>query len=262
MELTDTHAHMCSKSFDPDLEEVLARCREAGVQTVIAVSENLADVEKNLALAQKYPLLKPAAGLYPEFANEKAADRMVAFIRTHHTKLAAIGEVGLDFRLAEENEKKELQKNVFGMFIELSKELDLPLNVHSRSAGRQAVEMLLERDARKVQLHAFDARYGSAIPAVEAGFFFSIPPSVVRSRQKQKLVKLLPLSCLLAETDSPVLGPEPGARNEPANLPLVIEAIAGIKGLDPEEVKQAVIENTARLYGSFQFLKDRYQITE
>jgi len=85
---------------------------------------------------------------------------------------------------------------------------------------------------------------------VEAGYFFSIPPSVVRSRQKQKLVKQLPLSCLLVETDSPVLGPEPAVRNEPANLALSVQAIAEIKSLPIQAVAEAVAANTTRLYGA------------
>jgi TatD DNase family protein len=100
-----------------------------------------------------------------------------------------------------------------------------------------------------VQLHAFDGKAGSAMPAVEAGYFFSIPPSVVRSRQKQKLVRLLPLSCLLLETDSPALGPIPGERNEPANILLAVDAIADIKGLRREAVIEACAVNTRRLYG-------------
>ncbi len=135
------------------------------------------------------------------------------------------------------------------MFIDLSLEIDLPLNVHSRSAGRHAVAMLLERNAHKVQLHAFDGKASAAMPAVESGCFFSIPPSVVRSRQKQKLVKQLPLSCLLIETDSPVLGPSPGDRNEPANAAVVIRAISEIKGIAEEEVIETVADNTHRLYG-------------
>jgi TatD DNase family protein len=85
---------------------------------------------------------------------------------------------------------------------------------------------------------------------VEAGFFFSIPPSVVRSRQKQKLVRHLPLACLLVETDSPVLGPEPKQRNEPANVNISLKAIAELKGLDTMVVIEAVNENTRRLYGN------------
>ncbi len=91
--------------------------------------------------------------------------------------------------------------------------------------------------------------YPTVLDFDEAGYFFSVPPSVVRSRQKQKLVKQLPLSCLLVETDSPVLGPEPTVRNEPANLTRAAEAIAEIKSLPIQAVMEAVAANTARLYG-------------
>jgi TatD DNase family protein len=175
---------------------------------------------------------------------------MHAFIRKARSRLAAIGEVGLDFWVVKEEADKNLQKEIFKGFIELSRELDLPLNVHSRSAGRHAVALLLENGASRVQMHAFDGKASAAMPAVEAGFFFSIPPSVVRSRQKQKLVKHLPLSCLLVETDSPVLGPEPNTRNEPANVTVSIRTIAELKNVNQREVIEAVAENTTRLYGN------------
>jgi TatD DNase family protein len=86
------------------------------------------------------------------------------------------------------------------------------------------------------------------MPAVEAGYFFSVPPSIVRSEQKQKLVRKLPMSCLLVETDSPVLGPQPRERNEPANALIAIKKIAELKGLSEFEVMEAVSVNTRRLY--------------
>ena len=98
-------------------------------------------------------------------------------------------------------------------------------------------------------MHAFDGKASTALPAAEAGFFFSVPASIVRSRQKEKLVERLPLSCLLVETDSPVLAPVPSQRNEPCNLMIAVDAIAAIKGLAREAVIEAVVENTARLYG-------------
>ena len=98
-------------------------------------------------------------------------------------------------------------------------------------------------------MHAFDAKASSAMPAVEAGYFFSIPASIVRSRQKQRLVQRLPLSCLLVETDSPVLGPVPGERNEPAHIVKAVETVAEIKDVSREAVMEAVLENTIRLYG-------------
>jgi TatD DNase family protein len=247
--LVDTHAHLCSLEFDHDLGEVLARARAAGVAAVIAVGETLADAERNLDLAGKFPMVKPAAGLYPTFLDCDQAKRMHTFIRSHRAQLAAIGEVGLDHWVVKEEKDRDVQREIFTGFIHLSKDLDLPLNVHSRSAGRQAVACLLESGAVRVQLHAFDGKASAALPAVEAGYFFSIPPSVVRSRQKQKLVTHLPLTCLLVETDSPVLGPEPAVRNEPAHLPVAIRAIAEIKGLCEQEIVAAVTANTSRLYG-------------
>ncbi len=246
--LVDTHAHICDASFDHDRSEVLAGAREAGVQAIVAVGEDLSDARRNLELAETYPMLKPAAGLYPTHLDIDQADEMRSFVRQNHHRLAAIGEVGLDYWVVKETSAKAVQQHIFMMFIELSKELKLPLNVHSRSAGRHAVALLLEHDARLVQMHAFDGKAASALPAVEAGYFFSIPPSVVRSRQKQKLVKRLPLSCLLVESDSPVLGPEPKVRNEPANVAMAIQAIAQIKSLAEEHVCAAVFENTMRLY--------------
>ena len=248
--LIDTHAHICSSEFDDDRPQVLQSADTAGVGAIVCVGEDLADAHKNLALAQSHPICKPAAGLYPTHLDPAQADRMIAFIRANHEKLVAIGEVGLDYWVIKEDDAKQLQKEIFKRFIALSNELDLPLNVHSRSAGRHAIDLLLAAGARHVQMHAFDGKSAAALPGVEAGYLFSIPPSVVRSRQKQKLVKQLPMSCLLAETDSPVLGPEPGLRNEPANITIVVETIAQIKNLPKEAVVDALVANGRRLYGS------------
>ncbi len=247
--LTDTHAHICDDAFEPDREEVLARAAAAGVGAIIAVGEDGKDAEKNLDLAERFPILRPAAGLYPTFVDPQAAEPMADFIRRHRSRLWAIGEVGLDFWVVKEEKERAVQQEIFALFIRLSLELDLPLNVHSRSAGRHAVQMLLEKGAARVQMHAFDGKFSAALPAVEAGFYFSVPPSIVRSRQKQKLVGHMPLERLLVETDSPVLGEDPDRRNEPACLSTSIRAIADIKRIPVAEVIAAVVENTRKLYG-------------
>ena len=248
--LVDTHTHICDSSFDPDRDEVLDKAAAAGVGAIIAVGENIADARRNIELADKHPMIYPAAGLYPTILDLAKAEEVQSFIRNERSILVAIGEVGLDFWVVKEESQKALQKEILKGFISLSKELDLPLNIHSRSAGRHAVALLLEYGASRVQMHAFDGKASAALAAVEAGFFFSIPPSVVRSRQKQKLVKHLPLSCLLVETDSPVLGTDPKQRNEPANVTISIKAIAELKGIPEEAVIEAVNENTRRLYGN------------
>jgi TatD DNase family protein len=248
--LTDTHTHLCDPVFDPDRDDVIQRAAGAGVGAVILVGEDLTDARRNLELAAGNSMLKPAAGLYPAILDQAQAQELQTFIRKECQRLVAIGEVGLDYWVVKKETDKELQRDIFKGFVNLSLELNLPLNVHSRSAGRHAVALLLGRGAARVQMHAFDGKASAALPAVEAGYYFSIPPSVVRSRQKQKLVKNLPLSCLLLETDSPVLGPTPDERNEPANVRISINAIAEIKGLHEAEVIEAVTENTRRLYGN------------
>ncbi len=247
--LVDTHAHICDDGFDHDRSRVIDRAVQSGVSAIIAVGETLKDAKKNLDLAKTFSVIKPAAGLYPDQLDRVAADEMIAFIQSNRADLWAIGEVGLDFWVVKTEQKRALQKAIFQQFIRLSNDLGLPLNVHSRSAGRHAVDLLIRGEAKKVQMHAFDGKFSAAEPAVEAGYYFSIPPSIMRSRQKQKLLKHLPVSCLLAETDSPVLGPDPKMRNEPANLMLSIQAISEIKGISISRVMEAIEENTRKLYG-------------
>lgn len=247
--IVDTHSHLGDPVFNSDLPEVLKRAQAAGISAVISVSEDLSDAKRNIELAAGYSILRTAAGLYPTRLDISQAEAMVSFIRRERSKLSAIGEVGLDYWAVKKESEKELQREIFKCFIELALELDLPLNIHSRSAGRHAIALLLEQGVRKAQLHAFDGKASSALTGVEEGYFFSIPPSIIRSQQKQNLVRRLPLSCLLIETDSPVLGPTPGERNEPANALISINAIAELKNLNKEEVIEAVFNNTIRLFG-------------
>lgn len=247
--LIDCHAHLCDPVFDADRRQVLDRAHSAGVEAIVAVGETLEDALRNRRLAELHPEVFPAAGLYPTHLDLDLASGLERWIRENRAILVAIGEVGLDHWKVKEEEEREVQREIFRRFIRLAAELDLPLNVHSRSAGRHAIALLLEQDASRVQLHAFDGKPASALAAVEAGFFFSIPPSIVRSRQKQKLVGRLPLSCLLLETDSPVLSPTAGERNEPANVRVALRAVAELKGIAEAQVAERAHENALRLFG-------------
>ena len=247
-ELVDAHAHLCSDAFREDLEAVLDRAAAAGVSRIIAVGETLEDAEANLALAARFPQVKVCGGLYPTTLDREAADALVAFIRAHRAAVVGIGEVGLDHWVVKEEPEREIQRQIFADFIALANALDLPLNVHSRSAGKVTVQFLKAQGARRVLLHAFDGKASAALEGAEAGFFFSIPPSVVRAPQKQKLVRALPLERLLLETDSPVLGPDPTARNEPANLRIACQAIADLKGVPFAEVAVRTTANARALF--------------
>jgi TatD DNase family protein len=248
MELIDAHAHLHDEAFARDLPAVIADAISAGVSAIVAVSETVADAQKNLELADRYAIVRPCAGLHPTVLELEAADAMVELIRNRRDRLAAIGEVGMDYWLVQEPDRREVQRRIFRRFIALSLELDLPLNVHSRAAGQQTIAFLREHGARRVLLHAFDGKPSAAAPGIELGYDFSIPPSVVRSRQKQKLVRYLPLERLLLESDAPVLGPDPAGRNEPKNVRLACEAIAQIKAVPAETVARITTDNARRLF--------------
>lgn len=247
--MLDAHAHLCDPAFEADLAAVLDRAVAAGVRGVVAVGESLADAHRNLELAATFPgLVHPAAGLFPTNLDPAEAVAITELLRDEPRRWTAIGEVGLDYWKVQDGAEREVQRSIFADFVRLARELDLPLNVHSRSAGRATIELLVELGAERVQMHAFDGRAANALPGVEAGFLFSVPPSIVRSAQKRKLIGRLPLSALLLESDAPVLGPSPGERNEPANVTVALDAIAEIHGVARQAVAEAVAENARRLY--------------
>lgn len=248
IQMVDVHAHLYGEAFREDLEEVLKRAEEAGVVTILCVSETVADAEEVLSLARKDRRVKACAGLHPEAAEDEALEEMVRFIRQHADELVAIGEVGLDYWIAKDEATRETQRRVLARQVSLALELGLPLNVHSRSAGRHTISLLKELGAKEVLLHAFDGRASSAAGGLEAGYYFSMPPSLVRSSQKQKLLRSLSLERLLLESDSPVLGPTLDERNEPANLQVTCAEIARIKGIPKEEVARITTLNARRLF--------------
>ena len=130
-----------------------------------SIAETIADIHYNLKLAESHPELFAAAGLYPANLDLEEAERIGALIEKNVEKLVAIGEVGLDYWVVKEEEGRELQREIFRTFIDLSLETDLPLNIHSRSAGKIVIQMLLEKGAQAVHLHA--GRAAADVPVRE-----------------------------------------------------------------------------------------------
>lgn len=245
-----------------DIDVVIGEAKKAGVMAIVGVTEVKAEFDGMLELHKRYPdFIAPCLGIHPvqslcpdRSATLQDLEGVEEFIREHHEKLVAIGEVGLDYtpRFVKTDADKAAQREVFSRQIKLALDLDLPLNVHSRSAGRHVIEMLQEHGAKNVLLHAFDGKPSNALKGVEAGYFFSIPPSIARSPQKEKLVKNVPLSNLLLETDSPALAAEKQTRNEPKNIRISCEAISRIKGVPVQTVYEETTKNALKLFPKLQ----------
>ncbi|XP_015712784.2 putative deoxyribonuclease TATDN3 isoform X2 [Coturnix japonica] len=254
----DCHCHLSAPCFHTDVTAVVGAARQAAVAALVTVTEQAAEFRSALELSHRFPgFVLPCLGVHPVQEVSPGEQRSVTLqdldaalplIELHKDKLVAIGEVGLDFtpRFASTDEQKEGQRQVLTKQVELARKLDLPLNVHSRSAGRPTIHLLKEQGASKVLLHAFDGKPSVAMEGVKAGYFFSIPPSIIRS--DQKLVKVLPLESICLETDSPALGPEKQVRNEPKNIYIAAEYIAKIKGIPVEEVIEVTTQNALRVF--------------
>uniref|UniRef100_A0AC34GXE5 Uncharacterized protein n=1 Tax=Panagrolaimus sp. ES5 TaxID=591445 RepID=A0AC34GXE5_9BILA len=256
--MIDTHSHLADPQFDNDFSQMIQRAKAAGVEKAIVCAEFRSDFEKIMKLSEEYPdFIRAAIGVHPVQKESISANwshfvGVEEFLKENHKKLVAIGEVGLDFTpryIKNDEEDKKVQREILKKQIELANEYNLPVNVHSRSAGRPAISWLIENGAKKVQMHAFSGNVKSAKEGIDAGFFFSIPPSFsLNENEKIPLISAIPLTQLLLETDSPVLGPSKTKRNEPANIVHSAKLIAKAKNISVEEVIEQTTKNAKTLY--------------
>ncbi|WKX96499.1 hypothetical protein Q1695_012718 [Nippostrongylus brasiliensis] len=255
--MVDTHCHLVDNKFKSDVDDVIERAKSAGVKSAVVCPEYASQFEAVLALHSRHPdFVLTAIGVHPiqkKNKSVKAADveGVEEFLRDHRDQVVCIGEVGLDFTQMYKITPDDIvvQKEVLAKHVEWAKELNLPLTVHSRSACGETVDFLVENDADRVALHAFNGTLEEALRGLRAGFFFSIPPSFTTGDHKRFLIEALPLEKLLLESDSPVLGPVRGERNEPMNIRLSAEFIAEVKNLPVDEVISKTTKNAEMLLG-------------
>lgn len=255
--MIDTHCHLVDNKFKSDIDEVVERAKASSVKHAVVCPEYASQFEAVLILKDRHPdFVLPAIGVHPiqkknKSVREEDIAGVEAFLLKHRDQIYCIGEVGLDFTQYYKISAEQIvvQKEVLAKHVEWAKQLELPLTVHSRSACGETVDFLIESSATRVALHAFNGSLEEALRGLDAGFFFSIPPSFTTGDHKRFLIEAVPLERLLLETDSPVLGPVRGERNEPANLRLSAEFIAEVKKVPVEEVMSKTTENAEILLG-------------
>lgn len=232
---------MQDNAFAEDLRDVLLRASKAGVNGIVSAGVDFSDSVACLEVAREYDLVHAAVGVAP-YSNLSQLQAVLQLVEDS-PDIVAIGEVGLDYNRA----RKPEQIEPFRKQIAVAKELDIPVIVHSRSAGKYCIEVLEAMKAEKVVMHSFDGSVKNAQRAFELGYYFSIPLTVLKASQKQALAKAVPEEQLLLETDSPVMSPE-GGRNEPANLAKGRDFIAELRGLKPEDVDLLTEKNTRKIF--------------
>ncbi|MHA2425493.1 MAG: TatD family hydrolase [Candidatus Thorarchaeota archaeon] len=246
----DSHCHIEQKEFDSDRDAIIKHAMEEGI-ALISSAITPDTWQSLLDISSRFPNVYASIGLDPMMHND--IENALSKIRVNSENIVSIGEVGLDHYRERDHDQRDAQESAFTKMINQARELTIPIQVHSRSAGRAALDVLRKNDAELVHMHAFDGRSSLAKTASnELGYYFSIPTSVVRSPQKQKLVKSINLERLLIETDSPVLAPKRGERNTPLNLPIVLQEVSRILRRNEEELQNIVLENTRRLYSRIQ----------
>ncbi|CAG5117178.1 unnamed protein product [Candidula unifasciata] len=259
--MVDVHTHLTDDKLFQNISGVIDRALAKNVRAALVVTENIKEFEPAVELYKRFPkFVLPCLGLHPiqstGISDESGIEvkRSVSLedyagvesaIERFADVIGAVGEIGLDFspRFCKTAYDKEVQKLILTKQVQLAQKHSLPINVHSRSAGKQTIQLLKELDARHVLLHAFDGRASTALEGVANGYYFSVTASVCRDPQIQKMVKSLPLDRLMLETDSPAIAPVKGAINEPSNVSISCEYIARIKKVEMEEVKRITTEN-------------------
>jgi TatD DNase family protein len=257
MELIDVHAHLSYKGLVERLDEVIDKCRNAGIKVIITQGTEPESNRKSLEYAQKYNIVKPALGFYPtHFAeySEEEIKKEFNFIRNN--ECIAIGEVGLDYfrgRNPEHKkpltiEAKELMIKYFKELIQISIDKDIPIIVHSRKAEEDTIIALEEMNAKKVVMHCFSGKKKFVQRIIDNGWYFSIPANVERAMHFHSIINITPLNRLFTETDSPFLAPIKGGINDSSNVTVVIRKIAELKGLNEEEVANNIYLNYQKLF--------------
>jgi TatD DNase family protein len=257
----DSHAHLDGKPFASDREQVIARAREAGVETMVAIGngDGPPTLDAGVQLAEQYPFMYATIGIHPHearLADEAAYAEMARLAR--HPKVIAWGEIGLDYFY--DHSPREIQKEVFARQMELAAAAKLPIAIHCRPSGSNenasndawddCLSMIQNQWAPKALggiLHCFTGNWPHARRALDMGFMISFAGNITfpKAQQIRDAALEVPLDRMLIETDCPYLAPVPhrGKRNEPAFVKETARKLGELRGLSMEEMGELTSAN-------------------
>jgi TatD DNase family protein len=257
--VVDSHCHLAGTEFAADLEAVVQRARAAGVvqALVVLAADDQAEIERAQQVRAAWAGVRFAAGVHPHAAAAFAADpaevvRRVEAAIDKQPHVRAVGEIGLDYHY--DFAPPAVQQAVFRHQIRLARQRGLPIVIHTRKAEEETFRILATENASEVGgvFHCFTGDRKMAQRALDMGFYISFAGIVTfpQAHELKAVARAVPLERLLIETDSPYLAPVPyrGRRNEPSLVVRIAETVAELRGVAPEVVATAAVENFARLF--------------
>ncbi len=252
--MIDCHCHLEQKDYNQNRNQIIKQCKKE-LRAVITSSAHPDDINLTLEIANKYKgFVFAVIGLHPEYIKEiteKQIEETIKAIIENKEKITGIGEVGLDYFWIKEEHWQEKQRQLFRKFIQLAKDLNLPLVIHSRNAGGDTIE-ILEKESMKgkrVLLHLFQDRKNIQ-KVIDNGWLISIGPGIRKSKNLRKVARDAPLNRILLETDSPWFAQkeEGQEKGTPLNVKIAAEKIAEIKKLSIEEVEKQTDLNAIEFF--------------
>ncbi len=249
----DTHAHLFFPNFNGEVDEVINRARNAGVNYIIVPATDIASSSKTVEMAQKYDCIFAAVGVHPHDTKEWD-DSLLTILSelAKNEKVIAIGEIGLDYYY--DFSPKDIQKQAFEAQINLAVELNKPIIVHNRESNLDIMNMIEKyRDKNvRAQFHCFAGSISDAKELTEQGHFISFTGNITHAKADniRKVMSSVDLKNLLLETDSPFMTPTPhrGKRNEPAFIPIIADKIAEAHQTSIEEVAKITTQNAIEFF--------------
>lgn len=247
----ESHAHYDDGRFKNDREEILNLLPSCGIDYVINVGCDMKSSRESIKMAEKYDYIYAAVGVHPHDAeNMKESDLDEIRQMSNHKKVVAIGEIGLDFYY--DNSPRDVQRYWFKRQLEIVKELNKPVIIHSRDASQETFDIIKESGVKKGVIHCYSGSAQMAMDYVKMGFYIGVGGVVTFSNAKKlvEVVEAIQLEQILIETDSPYLSPIPnrGKRNDSRNLQFVVKKIAKIKDIGPEKVANITKLNAKQLF--------------
>jgi TatD DNase family protein len=248
--LLDSHAHLDDPRFEGELDSVLARAREAGVERLVTIGTDVASSRRARDIAASREGVWFSPGIHPHEADAPGdVDALRELAR--HPKCVAVGETGLDY--FKNFASRDGQKALFARHLEIAREADRPVSIHCRDAHPDCVAILRAHAPLRGVIHCFTGSAQDAEAYLALNFMISIagPVTYPNAKALREAVASIPLESLMVETDCPLLAPQKhrGQRNEPAYVRYTASEIANVKGTGLAEVAEATTRNARRLFG-------------